>query len=41
MLLPKMVGTVDQPIQVDESHFSGRSKYNRARLNKGDIRSEK
>ena len=34
--LPKMLGTPEEPIQVDESYFSGRRKYNRGRLRKGD-----
>ena len=34
--LPKMTRNPDKPIQIDESYFSGRRKYNRGRLNKGD-----
>ena len=41
LLLPKMRGTPEQPIQVDESYFSGRRKYNRGRLAKGDKRSSR
>ncbi len=33
---PKMVGTSDQPVQIDESYFQGRRKYNRGRLLLGD-----
>ena len=32
----KYVGTADQPVQVDESFFSGRRKYGRGRLQSGD-----
>ena len=34
----KFCGTSDAPIQIDESYFSGRRKYNRGRLQKGDKR---
>lgn len=34
--LPKMIGTLEEPIQVDESYFSGRRKYNRGRMQRGD-----
>lgn len=34
--LPKMVGTNDKPVQIDESYFQGRRKYNRGRLRDGD-----
>lgn len=33
---PKMVGTIENPIQIDESFFSGRRKYNRGRLLQGN-----
>ena len=32
----KYEGTIDQPVQIDESYFSGRRKYNRGRLLHGD-----
>ena len=35
--LSEMVGTPEQPIQVDEAYFSGRRKYNKGRLLEGDI----
>ena len=35
---PKFRGTSDAPIQIDESFFSGRRKYNSGRLQKGDKR---
>lgn len=38
MSLPKMHGTIDEPIQIDESYFAGRRKYNRGRLRVGDRR---
>lgn len=38
MALPKMRGTRDEPLQVDESYFAGRRKYNRGRLAGGDRR---
>ena len=28
----KMVGTMDNPIQIDEARFAGRRKYNRGRM---------
>lgn len=31
-----MLGTDDNPIQIDESRFAGRRKYNRGRLLQGD-----
>ncbi len=31
MALPKMYGTTEEPIQVDESYFSGRRNNNRGR----------
>lgn len=34
---PKMVGTATDPIQIDESFFSGRRKYGKGRLLKGNI----
>ncbi len=34
----KMCGTADQPIQLDESQFDGRWKYNRGKLRSGDDR---
>lgn len=33
---PKMVGTDEQPVQIDESYFQGRAKYNRGRRLEGD-----
>lgn len=33
---PKMVGTDEQPVQIDESYFQGRRKYNTGRLRDGD-----
>lgn len=33
-----MVGTIEDPIQIDESRFAGRRKYNRGRLLQGDQR---
>ena len=41
LTIPKMKGTQTEPIQVDESYFSGRRKYNRGRLAKGDKRSSR
>lgn len=35
-----MVGTELDPIQIDESHFGGRRKYNKGRLLKGDKKVE-
>ena len=35
---PQMVGTRDNPIQIDESRFAGKRKYNRGRLLQGDRR---
>ena len=32
----KMVGTNDNPIQIDEVRFAGRRKYNRGRMLNGD-----
>jgi len=32
----KMVGTMDNPIQIDEARFAGRRKYNRGRMLNGD-----
>ena len=32
----KMVGTNDNPIQIDEARFAGRRKYNRGRMLNGD-----
>ena len=34
--LPKMEGTADEPIQVDDSYFAGHRKYNRRIMAKGD-----
>lgn len=34
---PKMVGTLENPIQIDESFFSGRRKYNTGRLLHGNM----
>ena len=36
-VLPKMTGTATQPIQIDESYFRGRRKYNRGKCRLGDI----
>lgn len=36
--LPKLVDSEAEPIQIDESYFAGRRKYNRGRLSKGDKR---
>lgn len=33
---PKVKGTMEDPIQVDESYFAGRRKYNRGRLRRWD-----
>lgn len=33
---PKLVGTQENPAQIDESYRGGRRKYNRCPLNKGD-----
>ena len=33
---PKFVGTDSRPVQIDESYFAGRRKYNRGRLRHGD-----
>ena len=33
---PKMLGTDADPIQIDESRFAGRRKYNRGRMLAGD-----
>ncbi len=38
---PKLVGTFQQPVQVDESYFSGRSKYGKSRLMSGDVSNKK
>ena len=35
-VLPKMKGTQDEPLQIDESYFRGRRKYSRGRLEAGD-----
>lgn len=32
----KMVGTIDNPIEIDEERFAGRRKYNRGRMLNGD-----
>ena len=32
----KMIGTLDNPIQIDEARFAGRRKYNRERMLNGD-----
>jgi len=32
----KMVGTTENPIQIDEARFAGRRKYNRGRMLNGD-----
>jgi transposase len=32
----KMLGTADEPIQIDEARFAGRRKYNRGRMLAGD-----
>lgn len=32
----QMIGTNDQPVQIDEARFAGRRKYNRGRMLKGD-----
>lgn len=34
---PKMIGTPDDPVQIDESFFSGRRKYGRGPLLQGNI----
>ena len=31
-----MVGTTENPIQIDEARFAGRRKYNRGRMLNGD-----
>ena len=36
-VLLKMTGTAAQPIQIDESYFRGRRKYNRGKCRLGDI----
>lgn len=38
--LPKMVGTTEQTVQIDESYFRGKRKYNKGRLLIGDQRAE-
>lgn len=35
---PKLVGTHENPVQIDEAFFGGRAKYNRGRRLKGDRR---
>ena len=32
----KMVGTLEDPVQIDEARFAGRRKYNRGRMLQGD-----
>lgn len=32
----KMVGTAEEPVQIDEARFAGRRKYNRGRMLQGD-----
>lgn len=32
----QMVGTEEQPVQIDEARFAGRRKYNRGRMLQGD-----
>ena len=34
---PKLLGTPEWLIQIDESYFAGRRKYNRGRLERGDL----
>ncbi len=34
---PKMVGTAENPVQIDESYFSGRRKYGKGRLMRGNL----
>ena len=36
-LQPKFIGTKNRPVQIDESFFSGRRKYNRNRIRNGDV----
>ena len=38
---PQMVGTRDNPVQIDESYFSGRRKNNRGRLLHGNQPAER
>eukprot|EP00171_Calliarthron_tuberculosum_P002679 IDg2679t1 len=33
---PQLIGTVNEPVQIDEAYFSGRRKYNRWRLLAGN-----
>ena len=35
-----MVGTKENPVEIDEARFAGRRKYNRGRLLTGDERAE-
>lgn len=35
---PKYARTSSAPVQIDEAYFSGRRKYNRGRLRKGDVK---
>lgn len=39
-LQPKFVGTHESPVQIDESYFSGKRKYNRGRMMEGDHRTD-
>lgn len=38
--LPKMVGTIVKPVQIDESYFRGRRKYNKGRFLIGDNKND-
>ena len=38
---PKFVKTFQQPVQVDESYFSGQRKYGKGRLMSGDVSNKK
>jgi len=38
--MPKLIGTAEEPIQIDEAYFRGKRKYNRGRLLNGN-RSER
>ena len=40
-MLPKLHGTVNERLQVDESYFSDKRKYNRRHLTKGYKRSSR